>query len=975
MEPLKKIGKSLLIGGIVGLAMTIVTSYFLSDLIDQLEYQTYYWRYKWEYKELGEQNKEKTADDEYGICIVDIDDRSMAEDKLGLYWNWDRSYHANLITTLNKKFPAAIVFDIFFGGAEDHNHAKRLQKLLVRAQEKNEDIEITQEVARSMYSVVDYDKQFIEATRDAGNVFHACVMTGKMDYKDYALSQIESKMTMERHNSLHPSSAITLPGKKREEVVSREVIEGIFPPLAQASKDIGHVNINPNVDGVKSITPLLFGFGDHDPVYLPISVRTIATLFGTPNDEIIFEPGKYLDIGKPFKITRKKEGGYHCSYPNVTIKQVKAIVDNADKILALEPENSLQITSLLKRGKTDQGDRFIEMNLLYYIPEELLQVLLNADLKEVLTLKPGEEKSLGSDVAVVRDSDVDWIITAPFGDMEWYTSTDEIKTLATVEPEDFDQIANGETALLYHTLNIFKNKEGKYSSSVPIFRGPMLKELCRTEWKTIEELAPGSRMDFGKNVRIPLTPDNKHIITFFGPKRKPFKYYSYYDILNDRVHGELEGKIFIVGSTAPAMFDLVHVPHDEQYPGMEIHASMMNSFLMNTFITRPEDWQNFLILLCVGIAIGIISFVLKPLPGAILTIVAVFAYFLTALTLFGTNHLWIDIARPVLTILLTFTAVMAYRYITEEKDRKFLQSTFKQYLSPELIDIMYKKKKMPELGGEEGVRTAYFTDIQSFSTFSEKLGSPTRLVELLNEYLSAMTDILLAHYGTLDKYEGDAIIAFYGAPMPMDDHAHQACYTALDMQDKLGELRNKWISEGDKWPKIVHEMQMRIGVNTGAITTGNMGSKVRMNYTMMGDAVNLAARLEAAAKQYGIYTMISHYTHDLIKDDFETRQLDKITVVGKSEPIVVYELMARKGELSPEMSKLHEFYTQGIDCYYRQEWDKAIDFLSQSEDLEPYKAVSSKGGSPSNMLIKRCKEFKANPPGTDWDGVYRLTSK
>jgi adenylate cyclase len=487
-------------------------------------------------------------------------------------------------------------------------------------------------------------------------------------------------------------------------------------------------------------------------------------------------------------------------------------------------------------------------------------------------------------------------------------------------------------------------------------------------------MKPDSRMDFGDEVHIPINKNNRHIVTYFGRKGHPFPYYSYYDILKDRVQGALDGKIFIVGSTIPGMFDIVSAPVDNAYPGVEIHASLLNSFLTNTFMTRLSDWQNFLILLLIGIVIGCLSFMVKPLYGGLLSMVFVFIYFVIAMTIFNNNHIWIEIARPVLAIVLTFTAVMAYRYITEEKDRKFLQNTFKQYLSPELIDIMYTRKETPKLGGDEGILTAFFTDIQGFSTFSEKLGSPTRLVELLNEYLTVMTDSLLSHFGTLDKYEGDAIIAFFGAPAHMDNHAIQACSTALDMQDKLGGLRAKWESEGNRWPEIVHAMRMRIGINTGNITTGNMGSAVRMNYTMMGDSVNLAARLESAAKQYGVFTVISNFTEVLIRNAFETRELDTITVVGKSEPITLYELLAKKDELSTDILKLLEVYNKGLACYYAQQWDEAIELLTISSSMEPYAAIT-KGKSPSSVLLSRCKAYKDTPPGENWDGVYSLTSK
>ncbi|KMQ51075.1 Adenylate cyclase [Chitinispirillum alkaliphilum] len=209
---------------------------------------------------------------------------------------------------------------------------------------------------------------------------------------------------------------------------------------------------------------------------------------------------------------------------------------------------------------------------------------------------------------------------------------------------------------------------------------------------------------------------------------------------------------------------------------------------------------------------------------------AIFFYLVFALTRFETQQVWKMMARPVLTIIVTYTAIVAYRFMTEEKDRKFLQNTFKQYLFPELIDTVYKNKQKPSLRGDEVVRSTFSNDIEGFSTYSEQLRSPTRLVELLNEYLTVMTEIFLSHYGTLYKYERNAIIAFFGAPVGMADQAVQACLTALQMQKALADLRGKWRGEGDKWPQIIHNMRMRIGINSGLITTGNMGSAIRTNY-------------------------------------------------------------------------------------------------------------------------------------------------
>ena len=237
-----------------------------------------------------------------------------------------------------------------------------------------------------------------------------------------------------------------------------------------------------------------------------------------------------------------------------------------------------------------------------------------------------------------------------------------------------------------------------------------------------------------------------------------------------------------------------------------------------------------------------------------------------------------------------------------------------------------------------------------------------------------MTDVLLEQGGTLDKYEGDAIVAFFGAPLPMEDHAVRAVRTALVMQQRLADLRQKWSSEGDKWPILVHDMRMRIGINTGEFVTGNMGSTTRMNYTMMGDIVNTAARLEASAKQYGIYIQCTTQTlHHAGPEAFEWRDIDKVKVMGKSEAVETVEIMARKGGLTPELSRMREIFQNGMESYRLQKWDEARQLFEESEPLE--EVFTKRPGTPSRVYIERCKHFKAHPPGPDWDGSWSLTSK
>ncbi|MBN1984034.1 MAG: CHASE2 domain-containing protein [Chitinivibrionales bacterium] len=973
MELWVKIGKSLLIGTIMGIVVVVFTNNIAPELIDRLEYQSYYMRYKWKYMDLAKNSKENTdSKRDYGIMIVDIDDRT--QHKLGVYWNWNRSYHATTINTLNKHFPAAVLFDINFHDPEDGNSRLQVERLLDRAQQKMPQFEIPPQTRTTILNTIDYDKQFIEATRESGVVFHGVRMSSENDYPNVDLSQIRQRATLEWHNKLNTPSCITLSGANFDCTNhDKTIIDGIFPELAQAAQGIGHLNVIPNDDGVIREVDLLYSFGRNSSVYLPITMRIAATLFATPNEEIIVEPHRYIDIGKPFKIFKDSGGDIRFSFPNMSAAQVKRILSKSSEILHLQPRHSLQVSTLLTIGKDSSGQPFISSNFGQLAPEVVAGLQAHRNFAWA-SMSVGDSIELAQQTVLRRDSDVEWLLQSPYGETEWYLSKENLEMIDLLDFTDFQKIAPGQQKLVFYNFTVY-NKDGLLESSLPIFQDLTLKRLCELTWENIENLRPGSRMDIGPTIRIPLTPDNRHIVTYFGNKQEPFTYYPYYDIMTDRVKGDLQGKIYIVGSSVPSLFDIVNVPVSNNYPGVEVHASLLNSFLTNTFITRLEQWHDFLILLIVGIITGVIAYLLKPLVSSVTAMLFIIIYFLVAMTVFVSDNLWIEIVRPILTILLTYSAVMAYRYITEEKDRKFLQSTFKAYLSPELIDIMYKNKQMPKLGGDEGIRTAFFTDIQGFSTFSEKLGSPTRLVELLNEYLSVMTDILLRHYGTLDKYEGDAIIAFFGAPMPMQDHAQQACATALDMQKSLGDLRKKWTHEGNKWPTIVHEMRMRIGVNTGAITTGNMGSAVRMNYTMMGDAVNLAARLESAAKQYGVYTVISNFTYEQIKTMFEVRLLDKIMVVGKSEPVNLYELIGHKSTVTPEIQKLITIYTEGLNYFYTQQWDKAIEALTESEALEPYKEIAPSHMTPSRKIIQYSTEFKKLPPGPAWDGVMKLTSK
>ena len=464
-----------------------------------------------------------------------------------------------------------------------------------------------------------------------------------------------------------------------------------------------------------------------------------------------------------------------------------------------------------------------------------------------------------------------------------------------------------------------------------------------------------------------------------------FPQFSIIDLLNATEEDSqkwkemLGGKIIFVGSTAFAAHDIRHTPVDPLLPGVYFHMNMTHMLLEGKFFKAYQESALYSwIILFVG---TLFILAIQIYGNALIDLISVVA--IAGGVYYVDTFYLLDQGYEIKLFFCLFSIGACYSWNTflhfymANKDKAFLKNAFGNYISPELIDEMYANGEAPKLGGDSGIRTAYFTDIQSFSTFSEKL-SATQLVELLNEYLTAMTDILLEEKGTLDKYEGDAIIAFFGAPMPLPDHAERACLTAHRMQMSLLELRKKWVSEGDKWPVIVHEMRMRIGINTGEIVTGNMGSASRMNYTMMGDSVNLAARLEESAKQYGIFTQVSKDTKEAAGDAlFIWRELDTLKVVGKSVPVTTFELLGIHETAEDFLKELAAKFKEGIEAYKSQEWDKALALFAETLELEYQRFPLLKGvkTNPSEIYIERCNEFKANPPGEDWDGVYTLTSK
>jgi adenylate cyclase len=463
---------------------------------------------------------------------------------------------------------------------------------------------------------------------------------------------------------------------------------------------------------------------------------------------------------------------------------------------------------------------------------------------------------------------------------------------------------------------------------------------------------------------FPTSQSGDYLINYYGPAYT-FTHYSASEVLDGKIgKKELENKIILVGGTAAGTYDFKTSPYGPLYPGVEVHANIIENMVQQDFIVRPATWLHLLdfgIILVSGFLLGLISIYFKAYAMAGMLLLGVFGYLGVDLYLFTQKGLWVNTVYPVFSQIFVYSGITVFKFGFEEREKRFIRGAFSQYLAPAVVNQLMDNPNLLKLGGERKELTAFFSDVAGFSTISENL-EPEELVELLNHYLTEMTDIIMKYEGTVDKFEGDAIIAFFGAPIPHEDHARRTCLVALEMQDRLAELREGWKKEGK------HELFMRIGINTGAMVVGNMGSKSRMDYTMMGDSVNLAARLEGVNKQYRTYTMISQFTYEQVKEDVEVRELDLIRVVGKNEPVRIFEVLAKKGELNEEFQEILPIFNEGLDHYRNRRWEEGI------QCFEKVLAKNEEDG-PSLTYFERCINFQAQPPAEDWDGVFGMTTK
>jgi len=499
----------------------------------------------------------------------------------------------------------------------------------------------------------------------------------------------------------------------------------------------------------------------------------------------------------------------------------------------------------------------------------------------------------------------------------------------------------------------------------------------------------------GRTIRVPIDQNGNLLINYRYDKighATDFPVYGYGALLIglSQVHLEekkpeppppdMKGRIVLLGQTVTGKADVGPSPLRDLTPLTFVVANVVNNVLADDFARRAPPWAVWLGALLVGclwIAFVADRSVLILCGSAILSMMA----FVSAeVWPWVWGSWWVPAIAPL-------TGLGALQFITigrrvwqEQKAKQEIKGMFGSYVSPELVDRMIKSEQRPQLGGHEEEITAYFSDIQGYSTFSEKL-PPDRLVKLLNEYLTACTDTVQGEGGTLDKYIGDAVVAIFGAPMALPDHAYRACLAAVRVQAHLDELRAKWDAEGDLWPEGVRKMRSRIGLNSGSAIIGNMGSRTRFSYTMTGDNVNLAARMESGAKSWGAYIMCTEATRAACEkhggDRVVFRPLARIVVMGRTLAVPVYEIVGLKEEIAPRTRECLGLFAQALDRFYARDWDGAQAGFRRSAELEPLVPGLAPGvkGNPSLIYQGLVEEYRQMKLPDDWDGVHVMQHK
>lgn len=461
---------------------------------------------------------------------------------------------------------------------------------------------------------------------------------------------------------------------------------------------------------------------------------------------------------------------------------------------------------------------------------------------------------------------------------------------------------------------------------------------------------------------IPVDGQAGVLVPYIG-KQRSFEYISAVDVLNKTVDpGKLKDKIALFGTSAPGLFDLRTTPLENIYPGVEIHANIIQGILDQRIMHKPGYTMGyeFVLILVLGLLLTFLLPALSALWSTITTVSLILLLIVTNFYIWIFSQLVFPIATPVLLVVLLFTLQMTYGFFVESRGKRQLAHLFGQYVPPELVDEMSHKMNSINLDGEIREMTVLFSDVRGFTTISESM-EPKELTELINGFLTPITEVIHNQRGTIDKYMGDAVMAFWGAPLEDPQHALHALLAAREMIERMKSLRQEFAARG--WPEI----NIGVGINSGEMNVGNKGSEFRVDYTVLGDAVNLGSRLEGLTKIYGVDIITSEATRHAVPE-FEYRELDRVRVKGKDKPVTIYEPLDLLENVDKSIRKNLKHFQQGLALYRSHKWDAAEREIFALSQAEPQHKIYQ-------IYLDRIVRYRNEPPPPDWDGAFNYTSK
>jgi adenylate cyclase len=509
---------------------------------------------------------------------------------------------------------------------------------------------------------------------------------------------------------------------------------------------------------------------------------------------------------------------------------------------------------------------------------------------------------------------------------------------------------------------------------MPSLSFEMLRAITGTDTILIKSDRAGIKSIAVKGLEIPTDSEGRIWVHF--AKRDPSIYVSASDVLDGTVQpGMIARHLVLIGTSAVGLLDTKTTPLDAVIPGVEVHAQVLESALTKTVLSQPAYTRG--AELCIAIILGIIVIWLAPMFGPVTLIImgAVFAALLAGTSwYFYTQHrLLIDFTYPLLSTTLIYLTLIFSNFVREQAQRRRIRSAFSQYLSPALVAQLAQSPEKLVLGGEEREMTIMFSDVRGFTTISESYKhDPHGLTTLMNRFLTPLTNAILDRKGTIDKYMGDAVMAFWNAPLDDNQHQINACHAALDMLDRIDALNRLRQTEAENGGHVYIPINVGIGLNTGICVVGNMGSDLRFDYSVLGDSVNLASRLEGQSKEYGFPIIVGSKTALAVKDKFAILELDFIMVKGKKEPEVIYAIAGREDVTHSErFQTLRNLTIEMLACYRSRDWDGALYAVERGRNSDVANALEKL----YDLYEKRIRAYQETPPPADWNGSFALLTK